>query len=207
MLLYCPPSTAGFFSFLRRWRPTADDRQGPNREPLRQHEPRFKVRRRFVCFDRRISALLIFISIIFLWQSRLHSSHRRVALRSPATFSSAGSSTSRKEPDARHQHSAEFARRSMEIPPAVQPTRRQQENVAKEFTPLPSSWRRRTLPPTTTSVKPRGVEFSWIRPLPSIDQYDKFKCHVRAGAISASISLPPSTNAKHRGRSGREHHR
>ena len=24
MLLYCPPSTAGFFSFSRRWRPTAE---------------------------------------------------------------------------------------------------------------------------------------------------------------------------------------
>src|SRR5437660_322091 len=57
------------------------------------------------------------------------------------------------EPDARCQHSAEFARSSME---RFSQARQQQVNVAMEFTPLPSSWRRRSPLPTTTSVKPLG---------------------------------------------------
>ena len=103
------------------------DRQGPNREPLRQHELQFKVRRRFVCFDRRISVSLIFISIIFLWQSCLAST-RRPPLSSDIFLRRLLDLTEIKT----HAVStrAEFARRSMEIPPAVQQSRHQ-ENVAK----------------------------------------------------------------------------
>ena len=99
-------------------------RQGPNREPLRQHEVQFKVRRRFVCFDRRIY-LLIFISIIFLWQSCLASTHRPplssdILLRRLLDLTEDAASTR-----------AEFARRSMEIPPAVQPSSRERRQVVR----------------------------------------------------------------------------
>ena len=116
MLLYCPPSTAGFFSFSRRWRPTAEiaKDQIASLYASMNRDSRYDVVSFVSIAESRVAN---FYFHHFPLAELPHSSHRRVALRSPAT-SSAGSSISRKS----RQHSAEFARRSMEIPMAVQPS-------------------------------------------------------------------------------------
>ena len=116
MLLYCPPSTAGFFSFLRRWRPTAEiaKDQIASLYASMNCDSRYGV---VLFVSIAESVLLIFISIIFLWQSCLLASTRRPPLSSDILLRRLLDLTE----DAASTR-AEFARRSMEIPPAVQPS-------------------------------------------------------------------------------------
>jgi len=113
-LLYCSPSMAGFSSFSQRWRLTAEfaKDQITGLYASTNHNSKYDVDSSHVDWQT-----LIFIFIVFLWQ----------AARTPCIDASPSALLLRllnttEEPDARRQHSAEFARRSMEIRMAVQPS-------------------------------------------------------------------------------------
>jgi hypothetical protein len=150
-LLYCSPSMAGFSSLSQRWRLTGDfaKDQITGLYASTNHNSRYDVDSSHVDWQT-----LIFIFIVFLWQ----------AARTPCIDALPSALLLRllnttEEPDARRQHTAEFARRSMEIRRQfnqARPARERHQGVHTVAVVMATTH-------TTTSVKPWGVEFSWNR--------------------------------------------
>ena len=151
---------------------------------------------------------LIFISIVFLQQSRAHSSHRRAALHSPAT-SSSGSSTPRKYQTHAVITRAEFALHSTGIPAMVQPSLRQQERCQGVCAVAVVMATKKHSVSDKDVAKPRAYctlrmatpEYSVLHcDVPSVDQLHSLQARVRAGPVlPPSLSGPQRTNAERRG--------